>query len=88
MSAWRANETQLIWWENRAGLSGATGPKSCGKYEKAALDSSRLHPGEKEAIALAVKRKAMLIADDKEARYLADSLGLRYIGTAGVLLAA
>jgi uncharacterized protein len=54
----------------------------------AALDSSRMDPGEKEAIALAVRRKAMLITDDKEARYLADSLGLRYIGTAGVLLAA
>jgi uncharacterized protein len=55
---------------------------------KAALDSSRLDPGEKEAIALAARRKALLIADDKEARYLAETLGVRYIGTAGVLLAA
>ena len=55
---------------------------------KAAVDSSRLDPGEKEAIALAARRKAILIADDKEARYVADALGLRYIGTAGILLLA
>jgi predicted nucleic acid-binding protein len=55
---------------------------------KAAVDSSRLDPGEKEAIALAARRNTVLIADDKEARYFADALGLRYIGTAGILLFA
>ena len=52
------------------------------------LDSSRLDPGEAEAIALAARRGLQLLADDKEARLVAEALGLTYLGTAGVLLAA
>jgi predicted nucleic acid-binding protein len=47
-----------------------------------------LHPGEIEAIRIARERKALLIVDDKEARHVADALGITYFGTAGLLLQA
>jgi len=49
---------------------------------------SRLHPGEAESVALARVRELPLIADDKEARSVAKTLGVPLIGTAGVLLQA
>jgi hypothetical protein len=52
------------------------------------LASSRLGAGEVEAISLADRRRLPLIADDKDARQVAEALGLTYLGTAGVLLAA
>ena len=51
---------------------------------KASLDS-----GETEAISLALEAKAdRIILDDLPARYLAKTLGLAVVGTAGVLFAA
>jgi hypothetical protein len=48
-----------------------------------------LGPGEMAAIALAVRTKAdLIILDDLQARFLADSVGLRLTGTLGVLMAA
>jgi len=44
--------------------------------------------GEAEAIALAVERKCLLIVDDRKARGWARRLGIRVIGTIGVLLKA
>jgi predicted nucleic acid-binding protein len=52
------------------------------------LKGSRLHEGEAEAIALAASRGAMVLLDDKEARLMAEATGVRYMGTAGVLLEA
>lgn len=49
---------------------------------------SRLGRGEAEAIALASGRGARLIADDLEARHVAETVGADYVGTAGVLLDA
>ena len=49
---------------------------------------SRLHPSEAESVALASVRDLPLVADDKEARSLAKTLGVPLIGTAGVLLQA
>ncbi len=49
---------------------------------------SRLDRGEAEAIALASGRGARLIADDSEARHVAETVGVEYVGTAGVLLEA
>jgi predicted nucleic acid-binding protein len=50
--------------------------------------TSRLHPGEREAIALAVERKALLLADDQMGRSAARRLGLAVTGVIGVLLRA
>jgi len=50
--------------------------------------TTALHRGEIEAISIARERKALLIVDDKEARHVADALGITYIGTAGLLLHA
>jgi predicted nucleic acid-binding protein len=50
--------------------------------------TSRLDDGEAEALALASRRKLLLVVDDKEARHVAEALGIAYIGTAGVLLEA
>jgi predicted nucleic acid-binding protein len=48
-----------------------------------------LHIGESEAIALALERRAdLIILDDKLARETADRLGLKVIGTLGLLLLA
>ena len=49
---------------------------------------SRLGLGEAEAIALASGRGARLIADDLEARHVAETVDVDYVGTAGVLLEA
>ena len=48
-----------------------------------------LHRGEAEAIALAIQVKAdLLLLDDKKARRLAARLGLRVLGTIGILILA
>ncbi len=48
-----------------------------------------LHAGESEAIALALERGIQgIILDDKQARETADELGLKVIGTLGVLILA
>ena len=47
---------------------------------------SHLHRSEAESVALARVRELSLVADDKEARSLARTLGVPLIGTAGVLL--
>ena len=52
------------------------------------LKGSRVHEGEAEAIALASSRDAIVVLDDKEARFVAEAAGVRYMGTAGVLLEA
>ncbi len=44
--------------------------------------------GEAEAIALAREKGALLILDDRKARHWARQLGIRLIGTAGVLVKA
>ncbi len=49
---------------------------------------SRLHPSEAESVALAHVRELPLLADDKEARSVAKTLGVPLIGTACVLLQA
>jgi predicted nucleic acid-binding protein len=56
-------------------------------YERI-LRTTRLDEGESEAIALASTRGLTLIVDDKEARHTAAALGVRFLGTAGVLLEA
>ena len=54
-----------------------------------ALLASGLHRGESEAIAVAVERKAdLLLLDERQGRLSAQALGLRLIGTVGVLIAA
>ncbi len=50
--------------------------------------TTRLHAGEAEAIAMARSRNALLLVDDKEARSVAQALGIARIGTAGILLEA
>ena len=52
------------------------------------LKGSRLHEGEAEAIALASFRKLMVLLDDKEARIVAQSMAVEFMGTAGILLEA
>lgn len=52
------------------------------------LRTTRLDDGEAEALALAWRRKLLLVVDDKEARHVAEALGAAYVGTAGVLLEA
>jgi len=48
-----------------------------------------LHAGESEAIALALERNIQgIILDDKLAREIADELGLKVIGTLGLLILA
>lgn len=48
-----------------------------------------LQLGESEAIALALeKRSALILLDDKSARETADRLGIRVLGTLGVLMLA
>ncbi|MBI4296764.1 MAG: hypothetical protein HY667_06575 [Chloroflexi bacterium] len=55
---------------------------------KRLLENARLDAGEAESLALANARKLMAAVDDKEARLTAGVLGLEYLGTAGILLAA
>lgn len=52
------------------------------------LESTGLDLGEAESIALAQSRQAMLIADEKKARAVAEALGVKCVGTAGVTLQA
>ena len=48
-----------------------------------------LHPGESESIALALERGAHgIILDDKQAREIAAELGIKVIGTLGLLILA
>ncbi len=47
-----------------------------------------LGAGESEAIALALEQNAPIILDDKKARMTADSMGLKILGTVGILLLA
>jgi predicted nucleic acid-binding protein len=44
--------------------------------------------GEAEAIALALERKTTLVLDDRKARQVAKRLGIRIIGTVGILVRA
>lgn len=44
--------------------------------------------GEAEAIALAAERKWRIVLDDLRARYLAQKMGLKVIGTVGILIRA
>ena len=50
--------------------------------------TTTLHRGEVEAISIAKTRGLTLVVDDKEARSVANALGIEYLGTAGVLLVA
>jgi predicted nucleic acid-binding protein len=50
--------------------------------------TTRLHAGEIEAISIAQEHKNLLIVDDNEARHVAEAMGIRFIGTAGLLLQA
>lgn len=50
--------------------------------------TSRLHEGEAESLAMASSRSLMVIVDDKEARAVAATMRLEFLGTAGVLLEA
>jgi predicted nucleic acid-binding protein len=52
------------------------------------LSTTHLDAGEAEALALAHRRKLLVIIDDKEGRHVAGALGVPYLGTAGVLLEA
>ena len=45
-------------------------------------------PGEAEAIALAAERRCRVILDDRKARRIAQQMGLKLIGTIGVLVKA
>lgn len=45
-------------------------------------------PGESEAIALAVEHHTAIILDDKRARMVAEGMGLKQIGTVGILMQA
>jgi predicted nucleic acid-binding protein len=56
--------------------------------ERLAASAWSLDPGESEAIALALKRRALLVIDEKRGRGIAQQLGLRITGTLGVLLVA
>jgi predicted nucleic acid-binding protein len=54
----------------------------------AELANAQLGQGEREAIALAQLRKAPLLIDDSFARSIADDLGVRTVGSLGILTAA
>lgn len=51
-------------------------------------DSTTLHMGEAEALAIAATREMLLIVDDKEARAVANSMEIEFMGTAAFLLEA
>ncbi|MGB9776995.1 MAG: DUF3368 domain-containing protein [Anaerolineae bacterium] len=50
--------------------------------------TSRLGPGEKQAIALAYEQGALLLMDDQQGRSAARRLGVRVTGVVGVLIGA
>lgn len=52
------------------------------------LKDTRLDRGEAESLALASRRRLMIVIDDKEARAMAEAMDVEYLGTAGVLLEA
>ena len=55
----------------------------------AALLASGLHRGEAEAIALAIERRAdRLLIDERQGRLTAEGMGVRVIGSIGILIAA
>ena len=57
--------------------------------EPARIKSSGLGRGEREALSLSIELHAeRVVVDDRPARRLAQALGLRVIGTLGILLAA
>lgn len=58
------------------------------KFMEDLVRRSRLDRGEAEAIAFANTRDLRLIVDDKEARSVAVTTGVKIVGTAGVLLEA
>ncbi len=47
-----------------------------------------IHRGEAEAVALAIEVKGIIILDDKKAQSIARRLGLKVMGTVGILLLA
>lgn len=63
------------------------GQSECGLMERLSKTTT-LHQGEIEAISIAKRRRVTLVVDDKEARSVANALGIRYLGTAGALLLA
>lgn len=50
--------------------------------------STYLHRGEAETLAIGASRKLAVIVDEKEARAMAEAMGIERLGTAGVLLEA
>ena len=48
----------------------------------------QIDPGELEALALALEHECRLLVDDRDGRRAADSLGIAYTGTLGVLISA
>jgi hypothetical protein len=52
------------------------------------LEDTRLHPGEAESLSLACLREVGVLVDDKEARVIAEAMGVERVGTVGVLLEA
>jgi predicted nucleic acid-binding protein len=55
----------------------------------AALEAAGLHAEESAAIALACEKKAeALVIDERQGRATAAAMGLRFVGTIGVLVAA
>ena len=58
------------------------------KMARQMVTGARLGQGESESLALARYRNWTVVLDDKEARWLAETAGVEYLGTAGVLLEA
>jgi len=58
------------------------------KLAEQLLNNTNLGEGEAESLALSHYRGLMVVLDDKEARTMAATMGMRYLGTAGILLAA
>ncbi|MBI4287518.1 MAG: hypothetical protein HY671_03685 [Chloroflexi bacterium] len=52
------------------------------------LNSTHLHQGEAETLAIAASRKLPAIVDEKEARVMAEAMDIEHVGAAGVLLEA
>ena len=50
--------------------------------------ATNLHAGETESLAVASLRRSVLLADERDARAVAQSLGVEVLGCAGVLFAA